>query len=611
MIKTLKGKIALVYICLVLMIAVVGFTSVVSLHALSKSINGLMVNNYKSINAVNNMLESIDGQNMGILNYLNNNEQDGINLFYKNSDEFYKYYNIEYNNITEAGEREYVTKINNDYVKYLRFFSEIQEIRNKQGTYKAFEFYNGQVITLYGALKDELKGLSLLNEKAMFNRKDNVTNDTVETMYIILILSSVAAVGGYFASRFFINRLLKPIYMLTETIKAVKEGDLQQEILIMSSDEIGLLTHEFNNMTKRLQHFEYSTKGKLLAEKNKSLAIVKSISDPLIVLDTNYKIILLNNACEKVFHIKEKDVLNKHFLDGIRNGELYEYISSVYQGVYEKTEEKIINLTTNEKDYYFNIISTAIEDKDLNMNGIVVLFQNVTKLKQLEKVKTDFMATISHELKTPLTSIMMGLSLIANKKIGDLNEKQKGILCTIREDGEKLSSLVNELLQLSKIESDKAIFSMESCSVIGIVENCIKSFYEQAVAKEVNLYYEASEGLPKVLADSDKISWTLNNLVSNSLKYINAGDEVFINVFTKDNKVFISVKDTGEGIPPEYQEKIFDKFVQVKGHDLEMRGSGLGLAIAKEIVEAHGGQIWCDSKIDVGSTFTFTLPISD
>ena len=160
MIKTLKSKIALVYICLVLMIAVVGFTSVVSLHALSKSIDGLMVNNYKSINAVNNMLEAIDGQNMGILNYLNNNDQDGINLFYKNSDEFYKYYNIEYNNITETGEKEYVSKINNDYVKYVRLFSEVQEIRNKQGTYKAFDFYNSKVITLYGALKDELKGLS-------------------------------------------------------------------------------------------------------------------------------------------------------------------------------------------------------------------------------------------------------------------------------------------------------------------------------------------------------------------------------------------------------------------------------------------------------------------
>ncbi|MBC2579912.1 ATP-binding protein [Clostridium sp. DJ247] len=609
MIKTLRSKIALVYICLVLMIAVVGFTSVVSLHTLSKSINGLMIDNYKSINAANNMLEIIEEQNIAILNYLNNNEQGGLELFYKNNDEFYKWYNTESNNITEPGERDYIIKINENYVKYLSLFSKMQEIRNKQGTNKAFDFYNNQIITLYNNLKYELKNLSSLNEKAMFTRKNNVSNDTVATMYIILTLSLIAVVGGYLISRFFINRFLKPIYILTESIKSVKEGNLYHEIPIILNDEIGLLANEFNNMTKRLQQFEYSTKGKFLAEKNKSLAIVKSISDPLIVLDTNYKIILLNHACEDIFHIKENEVLNKHFLEGIRNGELYEYISSVYKKSHEEKTEKIVNLNEGGKDYYFNIISTAIKDKDSNMNGIVILFQNITKIKQLEKIKTEFMATISHELKTPLTSIMMGLSLITNRRIGNLNEKQESILGTIREDGEKLSSLVQDLLQLSKIQSDKAIFNMEHCSVIGIIENCIKNFYDQAVEKEVNLYYEADEELPKVLADSEKILWTLNNLVSNALKHINAGDEICIRAFTKANKVWVAVKDTGVGIPHEYQEKIFDKFVQVKGVDSEMRGSGLGLSIAKEIVEAHGGKIWCESKLDVGSTFTFTLPM--
>jgi PAS domain S-box len=611
MAKTLKGKVTLVYICLVLMIAIVGFTSVISLHSLSKSINGLMIDNYKSINAANNMVEAVDEQNMAILNYLNNDAQGGIDLFYKNSNEFYKWYNVESNNITENGEMEYVNRINSCYVKYLKLFSDIQEVRSKQGISKAFDFYNSQVVPLYGDLKNELKGLSLLNEKSMFNSKDNVTNDTVATMYIILILSSAAVVGGYVTSRFFINRFLNPIYMLTETIKSVKEGDLNKEIPIVSKDEIGDLAQEFNNMTKRLQQFEYSTKGKLLSEKNKSLAIVKSISDPLIVLDTNYRIVLLNDACEEIFDIKEESVLNKHFLEVIRNGELYEYISSVSRKVNENRKEKIINLKDSVEDYYFNIISTVIEDKDLNMNGIVVLFQNVTKLKQLEKVKADFIATISHEFKTPLTSIMMGLSLITDRKIGSLSEKQEKILETIREDGYRLSSLVNDLLQLIKIESDKAIFNMKPCSVIGIIENSIRNFYDKAEAMEVNLHYEASEELPKVVVDSNKMSWVLNNLISNALKYVNAGDEIFISVFTKDNNMIISVKDTGVGIPTEYQDKIFDKFIQVKGQDSEFKGSGLGLAISKEIVEAHGGQIWCKSKIDAGSKFTFTIPLSD
>ncbi|AWI05700.1 ATP-binding protein [Clostridium drakei] len=610
MIKTLKGKISVVYICLVLMIAIVGFTSVLSFHIISKSIDGLMVNNYKSINAVNNMIEVIDVQNMDMLNYLNN-EQIGIDSFYKNGDEFYKWYNIEANNITESGEKNYVTKIKGDYTKYMVLFSKLQAIKNRQGTDKAFDFYNKQIITLYNNLKSELKGLSSLNEKAMFGGKDKVTNDTIVIMYIILGLSSAAVIGGFFISTFFINKFLKPIYTLTEGIKSVKEGELHKEISVASSDEIGLLSREFNNMTKRLQQFEYSNKGKLLKEKNKSIAIVKSISDPLIVLDTDYKMILLNNACEDIFGIKEEDVLNKHFLEGIRNGELYEYISSVYKEDNEKRSEKIMNIKVNGNDYYFNIISTAIQDRDSKAYGIVVLLQNVTKLKQLEKVKTDFMGTISHELKTPLTSIMMGLSLITDKKIGVLNEKQETIVDTMKDDGERLSSLITELLQLSKIESDKAVFTMEQCSIIGVIENCIKRFNDQALSKEVNLYYEGNEEFPKVTIDAEKISWTLNNLVSNALKYVNAGDEISIKAGVKDKKMYISVEDTGVGIPDEYQKIIFDKFVQVKDGNLEMRSSGLGLAIAKEIVEAHGGEIWCESILDIGSKFTFTLPIYD
>jgi len=609
MIKTLKGKISVVYICLVLMIAIVGFTSVLNFHVLSRSIDGLMVDNYKSINAVNNMIEAIDGQNMSILNYLNDNKQTGIDSFYKNSDEFYKWYNIEANNITELGEKGYVNKVNKEYTKYIMLFSNLQEIRNKQGTDKALDFYNNQINILYNNLKSELKDLSALNEKAMFGRKDKVSNDTIVIMYIILGLSSVAVIGGYFISMFFINKFLKPIYILTEGIKSVKEGELHKEISVESSDEIGLLAHEFNNMTKRLQQFEYSNKGKLLKEKNKSIAIVKSISDPLIVLDTDYKVILLNNACEDIFSIKEEDVLNKHFLEGIRNEELNEYLSGVYKEGNEKRSEKIMKLEVNEKDYYFNIGSTAIKDENLKVYGIVVLLQNVTKLKQLEKIKTDFMRTISHELKTPLTSIMMGVSLITDKKIGDLNKKQENIVDAIKEDGERISSLISELLQLSKIESDKAVFNMKQCSIIGVIENCIERFNEQALSKEVNLYYDGIENLPKITIDSEKISWTLNNLVSNALKYVNAGDEILINVVVKDHKMYVSVEDTGVGIPEEYQKIIFDKFVQVKGGDLEMRSSGIGLSIAKEIVEAHGGEIWCESKLDVGSKFTFTLPI--
>ena len=610
MFKTLKGKFSIVYLFLVIMIAVLGITSVFSFYVLSKSIDGLMVDNYKSISSASNMLDALEGQNIDVLNSIQNN-QSAVGDFYKNSSQFYKWFHIVSNNVTETGEIDYVKKIEANYLSYLESFSKLQNISTTKGEILATEYYNSKLLPLYSQLKKDLKSLSSLNENSMFKSKDRVTNNTLMLMYIILILFSLSVIGSLFVSRFYINKFLMPIYLLTETIKSVKEGDLKQEAPIIYDDEIGHLAKEFNNMTKRLDEFEHSTKGVLLAEKNKSLSIVKSISDPLIVLDNNYKIILLNRACEEIFNISENIVLNKHFLEAIRDGEIYDNIVKACNSRDEEPQEKIVHIRNNEKNYYFNAIIKIMQDTNENINGVIVLFQNVTQLKQLEKVKTDFIATISHELKTPLTSIMMGASLLEDANVGDLNIRQKRVMQNIKEGGERLSLLVNDLLQLSRIQSDKAIFNFESCSINDIIENCTNSFYNQAVEKKVNLHYNIDENLPQVSIDSEKITWVVNNLVSNALKHTDSGDDILISTYVRDNNMYVSVKDTGYGIPPEYLDKIFERFIQVKEYNSEQAGTGLGLSIAKDIVEAHGGKIWCESKPGSGSSFIFALPLND
>lgn len=607
MFKTLKGKISSVYLCLVLVIAIVGAVSVLNLYESSRAINGLMTDNYKSINAVNNMLEALERQDSSMLIYINADRQKGIDLFTQNSSAFSSWYNVENNNITEPHENDYVEKINNYYTMYIRSFSQLQEIRNNQGADKATEYYNTQIMPNFNNLKQELKDLSLLNEKAMFDDKNNATSSAEQSTYIILIASCIAVIGGFLLSRFSTNRFLKPIYSLTEAVKLAKPGSLDRQVSIDSQDEVGVLASEFNNLTGRLQQYERSTLGNLMAEKNKSLAIVKSISDPLIVLDTNYKIMLLNNACEEFFNIREENVINKHFLEAIRNGEVFDHISSVLNSR-EDYKEKII-LVRSKDDFYFNVLVTTIKDIDTNITGLIVAFQDVTRLKKLDKVRANFIATISHEFKTPLASIIMGTSMILEERMGILNEEQRSVLNTINEDETRLSNLVNELLQLSKLESDRAIFNFEPCSIEGIAETSIKQFFEQAQKKEVALYSDIDDKLPKVEADFEKITWVINNLIANAIKYTNAGDEICIKARVEENQMFVSVRDTGYGIPPEYLDKIFDKFIQIKGQDSEIRGTGLGLVIVKEIIEAHKGRVWCESKLDVGSTFTFTLPL--
>jgi PAS domain S-box-containing protein len=394
-------------------------------------------------------------------------------------------------------------------------------------------------------------------------------------------------------------------------MKAVTEGDLAQQAPIISQDEIGELTNEFNNMTKRLQRFEESTLGKLLSEKNKSIAIVKSIFDPLIVLDENYKIILLNDACEKLFNIKESEAVQKYFLEVIKNGHLYDFIYTASKSTVTNMNEEIINIETLNQSYYFNAVVTAIKDSTASISGIVVLLQNITQLKQIEKTKSDFLSTVSHEFKTPLTSIMIGASLLEDMQIGELNNKQKNVIKTIKDEGEKLNQLVTNLLQISKLEAKKAIFNIEPAFIDNVIEDALGTFHEQANIKDISLGYEPYETLPKVNIDSEKVTWVVNNLITNALKFTKPSGAITISAFLQEDRICVSVADTGIGIPEKYREEIFDRFVQIKDEDNEYQGTGLGLAIAKEIIEAHGGEIWCESIPNKGSTFIFTLPVAE
>lgn len=609
MVKTLKGKISLVYLSLVVLIAVVGTIASVNLFNLSRAIDNLMIANYKSIHAATSMMEAIERQDSAVLFYINVDTQKGKDLFADNNEEFLKWYNICANNVTEKGEKELLDTIKTSYTHYVKLFFDLQEIRSSQGIDRAVDFYNTRMMPDFVNTKNELKQLSQVNEKAMFRSKDLATENAQNSMYLVIGLSILAIIGGYVVSRFFTNRFLMPISSLTQTMKSIKAGDLNQQANIITKDEIGELAQEFNNMTKRLQQYEQSTLGKILAEKNKSLAIVKSISEPLVVLDPDYRIVLLNDAFEKVFNVSEKVLTNKHFLEGIRNGEIFEFISSIFKSKAE-TGQKIFLVSSNNENYYFNVIVTAVKDNDANLSGMIAVFQNVTQLKELEKIRTDFIATISHEFKTPLTSIMMGTDVLMDEGMGLLNDDQKQFIKAIREDSERLTKLVNDLLELTRIESGKAVFKFQKYSIVDIIEFAVKPFYQLAEQRDVSLSFQCEDDLPPVVADFEKITWVLNNLISNALKYTNAGDEICVTAVEKSGKIHVIVKDTGMGIPEEYLDKIFEKFVQVKDADFEVRGTGLGLAVVKEIIEAHHGEIWCESKLDIGSSFTFTLNIA-
>ena len=254
---------------------------------------------------------------------------------------------------------------------------------------------------------------------------------------------------------------------------------------------------------------------------------------------------------------------------------------------------------------------TPIKTVDEETIGIVTLLQDITKLKEVDQLKSEFVSTVSHEFRTPLTSIIMAVGLLLDKVPGEITEDQKELMEAIKEDSQRLSSLVSELLDLSKIESGKMKMDFQSCSIKKIIEDASRLFLLQLEEKNIVLHKDIGERLSPVKADYNKITWVVTNLIGNAIRYApsNGTGKIEIKVVETANKMLLSVKDNGKGISEEFQKTIFDKFVQIKDeNDQSVGGSGLGLAISREIIKAHGGEIWVSSKLGKGSTFYFTLP---
>ena len=607
---TLKEKITLLYLLLVLITAIVGITAAINLYNLSDSIDGLMIKNYKSISICEKMQKTVDEQNNFLLQSIINKTPETQKDFDKYTADFLSLYDSEVANITELGERESVDELEKLYAFYIESSSNLIASSNKNDYKLSIAGYTNQIKPAFTKIRNQISAISIINEKAMFYGKDKVKEQTKKALSLIIYLSIALVASGIFISRYSTNKYLTPITKLTQTMKQIKAGEMHHFSTIESNDEIGELAKEFNNMTERLEAYEQSTLGTIMVERNKSYAIIKNIAEPIAVLNSDTNFLLINKAFEKAFHVSETETLGRYFRSIINHQEINSFILAATKAV-DSHNQKIFAVIQNGDEYFYNIIVESITDSEASLYGIIVLFQNVTALKELEAIRNDFIATISHEFKTPLTSIIIGADILSEENVGPLNIDQKEIVATIKEDSDSLSKLVNDLLVLIKIESGKSAFTFHYYGIDNIIESAVKTFYVLAEQKNVNLYFDIPEALPDVYADFDKIVWVLNNLISNSLKYTNAGDEISISAFMRDSMIHVTVKDTGVGIPAEYTEKIFEKFVQVKDGDMEIRGTGLGLAVVKEIVKAHGGNIWCESELDEGSRFTFTLKIVD
>ncbi|MEW5910584.1 MAG: ATP-binding protein, partial [Thermodesulfobacteriota bacterium] len=349
----------------------------------------------------------------------------------------------------------------------------------------------------------------------------------------------------------------------------------------------------------------------IIAEKNKSETILSSIEDGLVVFDTNMKVTSINPAARRILDMKFAENSALHCTDILSNSIVCALIfDTIDTGMQPDLpdEKRIVILPDGERPRHYLFSITAIRGRDRNLSGIVLLLRDVTRLKEVEQIKSEFIMAASHELRTPLTSLGMSVDLLLEHTAPELTEKDRDLLHAAHEEVYRMKAMVNDLLDLSKIEAGRIELEIENVPVPILFDHMHEIFKNQMDMKKVKFTLEIAKDLPRIRADANKIIWVLTNLISNALRYVNAEGYIRLQALRIGTHVHLSVSDDGPGIPPEYHSKIFQKFVQVKGR--EKGGKGLGLAICKEIVRAHGGTIWVESSVNQGSTFIFTLPIA-
>lgn len=612
MVWTLRKKIFIGYgITLILMVFVLVW-AFIHLWDLGQASEAILRENYRSILAADNMVYAIERQDSAILLMFAGYQEQGWSQFRENEGSFFQWLARAKDNITLEGENQVVHRIETEYSNYLNRVSELRPLSAGRPR-KTAAFYQQTILPSFLSVRDTCIRLREINQENMFKVSDRARSIAKRAIWSMALIG-IAAVGiGIGFSLLLSNLLTRPVRRMVEATQKISEGNYDIALSADSSDELGTLTDEFNSMAQKLKAFHDLNIEQIMTEKRKSEAVIRSIDDGIILVDVEFRITAMNPMARRILDIPQDAPQNRHFLEVIKSEELFSYIEqSMESGKPPDLEEKQ-NVFTVEREgtrrhYQFSI--TPVCGKKALLIGVVLLLRDVTRLTELDRLKSEFVMTASHELRTPLTSIGMSIDLLLESAIKKLNEKEQQLLLAAHEDVQRLKVFVSNLLDLSKIEAGKMEMEFSSIPVRLLFEKGVTVFKRQAEEKGVALLFDAPDGLPNVKADDQKMTWVLTNLISNALRYTPAGGHVKLFAESLGPYVHLSVRDDGSGIPYEYQSKIFDKFVQVKS-DKALGGSGLGLAICKEVVRAHGGTIWVDSVPGAGSTFTFTLPMAE
>lgn len=427
----------------------------------------------------------------------------------------------------------------------------------------------------------------------------NIHYQTNKTIYIVSLIGFIISIViGLIVSSF----ITKPIKSITQVAEDIAGGKLDKKARIHTGDEIQKLAESLNHMTSQLKE----KIDLLTSERDKLNSILEGMIEGVMMVDAQGDIVIVNSALKRIFSIN-KDVAGKTPIEVIRNSDLQDAFNAVQKGQ-DSFSKEIKIYGQGDKTLMLQVVALK---KGGEFQGAVGVFHDISKIKRLENIRKDFVANVSHELKTPLSNIIGYSETLLTKDVSENRERQREFIEVIHNHTKRLANIVEDLLKISEIESGRLILELQVIDIKGVIEKASEILEKDIKGKNLSLEIELPDNLPGVRANENGLEQVFLNLLDNAIKYTPDNGRISIMAKEMDDSVQVEISDTGIGIPSNALSRIFERFYRVdKARSREMGGTGLGLSIVKHLTESMGGKIWATSEVNKGSTFTFTLPKS-
>ncbi len=541
---------------------------------LKKDTNNILTSNHLSVYYAQNMLKVLNKPSM---------DTEDLQLFERNLEN-------QKNNVTEKGGRAVTGRIGTSYEKLLDN-TEDTELRNQ--------------------IRSDLLQVMHLNMQAIRHKSD-LAAQTANTAILWITATGTVCFGIAFILLINLPRsIADPILELLESTREIAQKNYSKRVSFKGNNEFQNLARSFNKMAEKLEEYSHSNLEKLLIEKKRIETIINSMYEPIIGLDEHDNLLFINKSALKIAHLEAENTIGKNIMEIARENDIVHLLMEDIPIEQDQSQiRSSLKLYVDGKKNYFEkeylSISKDPDNSDRTQKtGSILILHNITAHKKQDLAKTNFIASLSHNFKTPISSIQISLQLLKKHQIGDLNPKQEELIEEIEEDTRALLRSTGKLLKITEVESGEIQLNITAVNLPEVAQYAINTLQKQAGQKQIELKLDIPGKVPMAKGDTEKIAWVLINLISNAIRYSKIGSTVSICIENKKEKIYLSVKDQGRGILPEYKDKVFRRYFRAP--NTHEKGTGLGLAISKEFIEALGGKIDVESTYGKGSKFTITL----